>query len=164
MRYAEYLEAYATFSTDGTKRFVLFRQWDKSKPVATIIGLNPSTADGNEDDPTIGFVYRVLNNNGYGGFFMTNLFTMITPHPKELIKDDNFEHAIELWKACDLYSQDVIFAWGRFPVMGRDVTAERMFKNALCFGHLKDGKPRHPMYLKADTKLKPFKTQSVSIE
>lgn len=157
MKYAEYLECYATFSEDKTKRFVLFRQWDKSKPVATIIGLNPSTADDKDDDPTIGFVYRVLNNNGYGGFFMTNLFTMITPHPKELLKDDNFEHATEIWRACELYSKDVIFAWGRFPVMGRDLAAERMFKNALCFGHLKDGKPRHPMYLKAETKLIPFR-------
>lgn len=157
MKYTDYCECYATFSDDRTKRFVLFRQWDKSKPLATVIGLNPSTADGEEDDPTIGFVYRVLNNNGYGGFFMTNLFTMITPYPKDLITDDNFEHAIEVWKSCAGFSKDVIFAWGRFNTLGRELTAERLFKSALCFDHLKNGSPRHPMYLKSDTKLKSFK-------
>lgn len=151
------IESYATFNEDKTRRFVLFRQWDKEKPVATVIGLNPSTADETEDDPTIGFVYRVLSGNGFGGFFMTNLFTMVTPHPKELVIDDNWDHAIEIWKASASFSKDVVFAWGRFDSLGRNETAKRMFPEALCFGHIKSGEPRHPMYLKSDTKLKKFK-------
>ncbi len=158
------LESYATFNEDKSRRFVLFRQWDKSAPLATVIGLNPSTADETEDDPTIGFVYRVLNHNGYGGFFMTNLFTMVTAHPEELIRDEDDERAIDIWQTSASHSQTVIFAWGRFPAFGRDKLAEGMFHNALCFNHLKNGKPRHPMYLKADTKLKVFTTREELIK
>jgi hypothetical protein len=157
MKYANYLESYATFSEDKTRRFVLFRQWDKSKPIATIIGLNPSTADDTEDDPTIGFVYRVLSNNGYGGFFMTNLFTMITPHPKELIRDEDINHAMEIWKASMYFSSTMIFAWGRFDSYGRNETAKRIYRDAMCFGKLKNGEPRHPMYLKSNTILTKFR-------
>lgn len=153
----EYINSFATFSEDKTKRFVLHRQWNKEKPCAMVIGLNPSTADDKEDDPTIGFVTRILNHNGYGGLFMTNLYTMITPYPNDLIKDDNWEHAIEIWKASMNYCKDVVFAWGRFKIHdGRDETAKRMYRNALCFGKLKNGSPRHPMYLLESTILKAY--------
>jgi hypothetical protein len=37
----------------GNYRYKLWRDWDKYKPRVTFIMLNPSTADGKEDDPTI---------------------------------------------------------------------------------------------------------------
>lgn len=149
----KYIKSFATFSEDKKHRFVLCRQWSE-KPCAMVIGLNPSTADDKDDDPTIGFVTRILDHNGYGGLFMVNLFTMITPYPKELILDEDHEKAISIWRGADIYSDVVIFAWGRFKIpYGRDETAKRMFKDALCFGHLKNGEPRHPMYLKNNTVL-----------
>lgn len=153
-----YISSYATFSQDHKHRLVLHRQWDKAKPCAMVIGLNPSNADEKEDDPTIGFVTRILNNNGYGGLFMVNLFTMITPHPEELIIDDDLEKAISVWNTAVGFCKDVVFAWGRFETYGRNETAKRMFKGALCFDHLKNGEPRHPMYLKSNTVLKKYFT------
>ncbi len=150
--------SYATFSSNRKDRYVLYRGWDKSKPAATVIGLNPSTADENKDDPTIGFVRRVLAHNGYGQLYMVNLFTMITPHPKELVYDDRVLKAIQYWQLCADMSKDVVFAWGSVTnVRGRDMIATNIFPEALCFDHLKDGSPRHPMYLKSDTLLKKFK-------
>jgi hypothetical protein len=43
----------AKFSACRKYRYALWRTWDESKPSAMIIGLNPSTADENENDPTI---------------------------------------------------------------------------------------------------------------
>ncbi len=151
-----YIHAFATFSEDKKHRFVLHRLWDKEKPCAMVIGLNPSNANESDDDPTIGFVTRVLNFNGYGGLFMVNLYTMITPHPEELIMDENIEHTIELWSASMNYCKDVIFAWGNFRTFGRNETAKRIYKNALCFNRLKNGEPRHAMYLKETTVLKKY--------
>lgn len=150
--------SYAVFSKNGKDRLILYRSWDKERPAATVIGLNPSTADENKDDPTIGFVRRVLAHNGYGQLYMVNLFTMITPHPKELIQDNHPEKAIHYWQQCAASSKDVVFAWGSLTnVRGRDMIAKNTFPEALCFGHLKDGSPRHPMYLKATTELKKYR-------
>lgn len=149
-----YNKQFATFSQDKKHRFSLFRCWDIVRPCAMVIGLNPSTANDEEDDRTIGFVTRILNNNNYGGLFMVNLYTMITPYPKDLVRDDNREHAIKIWQVSMEYCTDAVFAWGRFKIHdGRDEQAKIMYPNALCFGHLMHGEPHHPMYLPNNTKL-----------
>jgi hypothetical protein len=150
-----YISKYAFFSDDHTQRFILHRRWNL-KPCAMVIGLNPSTADEHEDDPTIGFITRILNYNGFGGLYMVNLFTMITSHPKELIRDVNESRAVDTWVASMAFCKDVVFAWGNFKTLGRNETAKRMFKNPLCFAILKSGEPRHAMYLKENTLLKKF--------
>jgi len=43
----------ATFSSCRTYRYSLSRIWDKKKKYALFIGLNPSTANKDADDPTI---------------------------------------------------------------------------------------------------------------
>lgn len=47
------MEKDAKISECGKYRYSLWRVWDKTKPTFTSIGLNPSTADHIEDDPTI---------------------------------------------------------------------------------------------------------------
>jgi hypothetical protein len=48
----------AVISEDGVYRYVLYREWDVQLPTILFIMLNPSTADGDSDDPTI---RRVIN-------------------------------------------------------------------------------------------------------
>jgi len=43
----------AKFSEDGRNRYWLSRIWDVNKPCIAFIGLNPSTANAEKDDPTI---------------------------------------------------------------------------------------------------------------
>nr|WP_252726063.1 DUF1643 domain-containing protein [Acinetobacter indicus] len=47
------MEKGAEISECSKYRYSLWRIWDKDKPIFTFIGLNPSTADHVQDDPTI---------------------------------------------------------------------------------------------------------------
>lgn len=139
----------AIFSPDGLYRYQLSRIWDESKRLAMCIGLNPSKANGEKDDPTIRLLTRVLQYQGYGGFIMVNLYAWITPHPKELFSvanslGDNDQHIA----AAALSTQDQIFCWGNFK--GIDYRAKKMmqqFPDALCFGKTSTGSPWHPLAL-----------------
>jgi len=149
-------ESSAKFTPDNKHRLYLYRRWKITRPSAMVIGLNPSKADAFDDDQTIGFVKRVLNFNGFGSFYMVNLYTMITPYPSELIADNNLDYNILLWKELSQQVDSVIFAWGSFKTDGREKIAEDLFPKALCFNHLKNGAPRHAMYLPQATTLKSY--------
>ena len=45
---------YAVFSDCKQYRYSIARTWDETKPYAVFIGLNPSYADAEQDDPTLG--------------------------------------------------------------------------------------------------------------
>ena len=79
----------AIFSVCRNYRYVLWRIWDNSKPKVMFIGLNPSTANEEIDDPTIRRVKSLAKNWGYGGVYMLNLFTYVTAYPEQLKKCEN---------------------------------------------------------------------------
>ena len=68
------MKSHATFSSCKKYRYSLFRIWDEDKPLVLFIGLNPSTADEKEDDPTIRRCINFAKQWGYGGLIMGNLF------------------------------------------------------------------------------------------
>ncbi len=146
-------------------RLMLGRQWDAKKPMAAIIGLNPSTANDTTDDPTIRKLIALCQGNGYGGFYMLNLFTLVSPHPSELLKHDNLhpeadQFILELMKKSD----DIIVMWGSL-VKKLGKTGETRInqiwqltgrKPISCFGMNADYNPVHPLYKKNDTKLEAY--------
>jgi hypothetical protein len=127
------------------------------------IGLNPSTANSDDDDQTIRNLCELLNKSGYGGLFMMNLFALISSEPNDLracpdpLKDN------DIWinsmaSRCD----DVIFCWGAFKQA--EYRAKKIisrFPGALCFGKTANGKPIHPLaatvWMRSACKLQPFK-------
>ena len=85
-------------------RYALWRNWDLSKDKVMFIGLNPSTADHIEDDPTIRRCIGFAKSWGYGGLYMMNLFSYRTSNPSKLknVKDpignpDNDEWIAKLY-------------------------------------------------------------------
>jgi hypothetical protein len=147
----------ANFSDCGLFRFSLWRVWRPDFPCLMLIGLNPSTANANTDDPTIRRIRMLAQNNGYGGFYMTNLFPFITPYPEQLAISDKYlvlndAMLTEISRMCGA----VVFCWGNFKTFGRDEAVKSMFPDALCFGKNANGSPKHPLYLKSNTQLKSF--------
>jgi len=139
----------ADFSECGKYRYRLWRIWDKSLPLVMCIGLNPSNANADKDDPTILNLRKMLALLGYGGFYMMNCYAFITSKPKLLqhnpMSDEwnNNLLTVTAWQC-----KDVIFAWGAFKVIqetGRDKELIEMFPNAKCFGINNNGTPFHPL-------------------
>jgi hypothetical protein len=153
----------ARFSQDNKYRFALWRIWDLDKPLAMLIGLNPSKATEKKDDRTVarlngkgGLIYR----NGFGGFYMMNLYPFITPYPKELKAQwqyggqlgENNHWLRQVNNSCEA----VVFCWGNFETYGRAKEIVAMFPRAMCFGRNSNGSPKHPLFLQGDTKMRDF--------
>lgn len=151
----------AIFSECRKYRYALWRVWEDSKPFVMFIGLNPSTANEETDDPTIRRVKRFAWDWGYGGVYMMNLFAWVTPDPFELksVPDPigkNNDWLKKISRSCN----EVIFAWGSFDeakARSKEVTV--MFENSKALVINKDGSPRHPLYVRADTKPILFNSQ-----
>ena len=71
----------AVLSEDRKYRYLLSRNWDDTKPTVLFIGLNPSTADEKEDDPTINKCISYAKSWGYGKVLMANLFAFRSTNP-----------------------------------------------------------------------------------
>lgn len=137
----------AEFSTCGKYRYKLWRIWDESKPLAMCIGLNPSTANHKNNDTTIRYLIKMLTILGYGGFYMANLFAIISSKPSVLLTcedplGDNDSKLYEISAICD----DIIFCWGNFKEANeRAKIIHSRFKMAKCFGLNANGTPFHPL-------------------
>jgi len=143
----------AILSDDRKYRYVLSRIWDETKPYVMIVGLNPSTADETENDPTINKCIEFSKSWGYGGVYMLNLFAFRATLPIDMknaedpvgIENDNYIK--EYSKLCD----KVICAWGNDgSYKNRSKTVLSNLNNAYYIKLNKSGEPAHPLYLKGD--------------
>ena len=147
----------ATFSPDRTYRYALWRIWDYTKTGIAFVGLNPSTANESKDDPTIRRVISFAKSWGYGGVYMLNLFAYVTPYPVVLKQcEDPIKNNDQYLRHYGFKADKVVFAWGNFDVFDRDKYVKAMFRTAYCLGQNANGSPKHPLYIKSDTPLKPF--------
>lgn len=154
----------AEFSHDREHRYTLERYWwaDPPRPAVAFIGLNPSTADEVQDDPTVRRCIRYAKAWGYGGMIMLNIFGLRSTDPKQLyysqrpigMLNDHFIKATVNREDVKL----VVACWGNHGALrsrGWDVRqlVAREGKLIYHLGELtKFGEPRHPLYLKADLK------------
>ena len=146
----------ATLSDCRKYRYVLSRTWDSKKKTILFIGLNPSTADEQIDDPTIRRCINYAQNWGYGSLLMVNLFAYRATMPTELKKvknpigNDNDLHIKELIKKVDL----AVAAWGNEgSLLNRDKEIKKIIPNLMCLKINKSGQPAHPLYQKKDLQL-----------
>ena len=145
----------ATLSRNGAYRYDLWRTWNPDKSFVMFIGLNPSTADGTTDDPTIRRCKRFAADWGFGGIYMLNLFAFRATKPADMIKHpaprgpDNDRHLHETANRAGL----IVCAWGNDGGLrnrDREVINLLSDHNLWCLGKTKSGNPRHPLYIKAD--------------
>lgn len=159
----------AVISECGLYRYQLHRSWDDSKPTVMFIMLNPSTADAEQDDPTIRRCINFAKAWGYGSLCVGNLFALRATKPTNLlgippfvvIGFENENHLQEMYNKSDA----VVCAWGNPSIAHRiHKPIEHQYKplsgmtEKLYYLELgKTGVPKHPLYLKASTTLKTFK-------
>ncbi len=153
----------ARLSDDNLYRYWLRREWDSGSTTCRWIMLNPSTADATLDDPTIRRVIDFSRRWGHGAADVYNLFALRSPKP------------VALYNGCDAVGPDndaalltmagevgpVVVAWGTHGGhKGRNVAVLRLLVEAgvkpLCLGTTKDGHPKHPLFVPADTTPTPF--------
>jgi hypothetical protein len=157
------MEMGATFSDCRTYRWTLWRKWDDDLPPCVFIGLNPSTADEMEDDPTIRRCIGFAKSWGLGGLVMLNAFAFRASDPKVMMAaDDPVGEANNRTIALTTYSASlnkgrIIAAWGSHCPDDRQREVCRQVNSELfCLGRTKAGKPKHPLYLRADTQPEVF--------
>lgn len=146
----------AEFSKCRTWRYALWRQWDWQGYANQVmfIGLNPSTADETEDDPTIRRCIRFAKDWGYGGLIMMNAFAFraTDPNVMKAAADPVGPGNDEALAYRRTQAGMIVAAWGVHCPPEREKRIRQVIGNAVhCLGKTKDGKPRHPLYLRADT-------------
>ncbi|MFQ7323304.1 MAG: DUF1643 domain-containing protein [Streptococcus sp.] len=153
------MEKKANISKDKIYRYTLSRTWDSTKPTVLFIGLNPSIADENIDDPTITRCINFAKDWGYGTLLMANLFAFRSTYPKEIyliddpIGKDNDHYLLECVKQSDL----IIACWGNNGTyMDREKIIKELVPNLYCLQKNKNGTPHHPLRLPRDINPIPF--------
>lgn len=124
--------------------------------------LNPSTADAEQDDPTIRRCVDFALRNDHYRIEVVNLFALRATNPRELrrapdpIGPDNDERIQDAATAASI----VVCAWGAHgKYLSRGIAVRRLlhalipWDRLMCFGVTSNGQPKHPLYLKADTPL-----------
>ena len=148
------------FSPDRAHRYTLWREFDLTNHAyVQFIGLNPSTADEVEDDPTVRRCIDFAKRWGYGALCMTNIFAFRATDPRDMkahpepIGRDNDSWLRQVAAGAGL----VVAAWGiHGAFMGRGQAVSAYLPGLKCLGVTKDGSPRHPLYVKAQTPLQDF--------
>ena len=74
----------ASVSSDRCFRWWLTRRWQHGGRVLIFLGLNPSRADTERDDPTLRRLLGFAGDWGYDALAVVNLFARMSPSPSVL--------------------------------------------------------------------------------
>lgn len=159
---------------DNSSRFVL--GVDGANPLVCF-GLNPSTAEPGDLDPTVTRVQEVARRNGFDGFIMLNVYPKRDTLPDNLpdafdlgLKGENERHIAKILGARPL---TVYAAWG--GIIAKRPYLQTLLRDILLLpevacaqwmrrGPLTDGKhPRHPLYVAHAETLVPFDANAYAL-
>lgn len=155
----------AAFSADKQYRYSLTRVWNNDLPCMVVLGLNPSTADENFDDPTIRRCIGFAHRENCGSLIMLNIFAYRSTDPANLstcpdpIGAKNDETILLHCREAAV----IIAAWGSHGALkGRGQAVQELLektfidKQVWCFGKNRGGQPVHPLYQAKSAPLRPF--------
>jgi hypothetical protein len=144
----------------GAYRYVLWREWASDLPRLLFVLLNPSTADGSTDDPTLRRCIGFARDWEYGSIELVNLFAYRSVDPGTLRRvadpvgplNDSY-----ILQAASRAGQ-VVVAWGALGgLCGRAQEVTQLLTRPLsCLGYTAEGMPRHPLYLRRDVRPLPY--------
>lgn len=151
----------ADISECGMYRYDLWRYWGPY-PRMVFVLLNPSTANANQDDPTLRRCIAFAKREGCGAVRIVNLYAYRTPDPRALFQARlrgidvvGPRNAYPL--AAKLDSTDIVVAgWGsdkQVEWSRVEAVLSQPGVRLRCFGTNENGSPKHPLYLRADAPL-----------
>lgn len=157
----------AIISECGRYRYWLTREWGEG-PLVTFVMLNPSTADAEQDDPTIRRCMGYARSWGYDGITVVNLYALRSTDPRQLWRADdpigpsNDQYLTTAAMRAALDDAPIVAAWGANARSDRvlAVRALRCMDRLSVLALTKAGTPRHPLYLRAD--LRPVQLEFAS--
>lgn len=137
------------------------------------VGINPSTAEPDNLDPTLKSVSRIADGNGFESWVMFNVYAQRATKPEDMDRKLNIELHRENMAAFEYILSNVKYgrpavwaAWGTIirmrdylPECVKDMVSIGSKYNAdwFCAGKCsKDGHPHHPLYLRKDEQLRSF--------
>ena len=168
----------ASISSDGCYRWWLRRCLGTGEGCLLYVGLNPSRADSQRDDPTLRRLISFASQWGYRVLLVLNLFARISPSPAALLRvkdpigEQNdavlnrwFNHwsvtsGVDLW--CGWGSNGA--RWDRTQLVLGNIQCllpqrRRSVPNSphpLMLGQTASGQPRHPLYAPRNACLLPY--------
>lgn len=151
-------------------RIWLYRGWGQAAisqrdlPYALLVGMNPSTADADFNDPTIGREIGFVAEWGFSCFYKGNVGSYRATNQRELLNlDIQVVHPdnIPMLRALanEPLCQRVVLCCGKVPVTllpTRDQLVQTLRADGhtvWCFGLTDSGHPCHPLYLAKGTPL-----------
>lgn len=164
------------FSPCRTYRYELRIIWDESRKPQMFIGLNPSTADEENDDPTVRRCIDFAKLWGAGGLVMTNACGYRETDPKVMLAyagdqvgpENTVGYLERLAAQCQ---NKPIAAWGKHankvdsshrPHRGRGALLAALMGPLDCLRLNLDGSPCHPLYLRATLTPIPFNYEAAA--
>lgn len=151
----------ASFSPDRRYRYWLESKLDGGDGVCMFVMLNPSTADETRSDPTVTRCKGFARRWGYGALWVCNIFALRSTSPDALRENPdptgplNDGHILRYARGADT----IVCAWGNHGLHGgRGERVMRMLEGEglsgrMChLGLTGRDQPRHPLYLRADTR------------
>ncbi len=156
----------AVISECGTYRYWLERHLRRPGAGKLVfIMANPSTADAENNDPTIRKCIGFAKRGGFSNLVVVNVMAGRATDPKDLLKlkdpvgPENHRY---LREAGDVVGT-VVCAWGNAiiaplrkhiePAIRAAFNGDTLGTQLWCYGRTKDGSPRHPLMLAYTTPL-----------
>lgn len=150
----------AALSACQRYRYSLYRSWADG-PFVVFLMFNPSTADAQENDPTIRKCMGFSRTWGYPGMAVVNLFALRSTDPRAL-KSVSYQEAVGPENDASILTalataSELICAWGcsahmktRLDRAKKVISMVRRTYPSMpirCLGRSADGTPRHPLML-----------------
>jgi hypothetical protein len=161
------------FSYCNRYRPLLWREWElfggEHRSILWI-GMNPSTASGFVDDPTVAREWRFSAAWGFSRYVKCNLSDYRATNPRSLVRF--IDSGGDPWSAVNLYcimneaakAERIIMAHGHPPrelhgvayAVTTDLIQAGYGPKMFCLGFTDKGWPRHPLYVRNDTDLQEY--------
>lgn len=152
-------------------RSLLTRSWGNTQPfdgssAVLWIGMNPSTADWEVDDPTIRRECDFTDGWGYKNYIKCNVMDWRATKPSDIpVGRENSQFNMIEIKSAMIVADKIVMCFGKIDMKYlassvietvTEITNHADYLDGLkiyCLGTNQDGSPKHPLYLKKTTEL-----------